>query len=65
MEPKMYVMTHAVMCGAIAENEKMTIEDRLHWIEGHIRELTEPHEADQFAEALIIRMNKLKRLRVG
>ena len=64
MEPQQYIMTDALICGAIAEFEGMTVQDRVNWIEDYITRRVEPYEREIYVDQVLNRMDKMKRVKV-
>ena len=64
MGPKQYIMTDALICGAIAEFEGMTVQDRVNWIEDYINRRVERHEREIYVDLVLNRMDQMKRVKV-
>ena len=64
MAQKMYIMTDAIICSAIAYIEGMTIRDRVNRIDNYITQKVDPWERDTFADLVLRRIDRLREVKV-
>lgn len=64
MAENMYIITDEIICAAIAENEGMTVRDRVNWIENYITQKVEPWDREAYADLVLQRIDKIRRVKV-